>query len=151
MHAHTVKKDVQLEAEMSAALCHPCLPLLFGICSRVQPYKIVLQFHGFIDTSPLSLTIRREIDQSVLKLQGHEWTRAIAQLLDAVEYLHTEAKILHNDITTKNILLGPSAASGQSPSAVSDKYQILLIDFGKATKCDYGKMLHLTVPEKQED
>ena len=38
LHAHTVKKDVQHEAEMTAALCHPCLPLLFGKYNHIKLY-----------------------------------------------------------------------------------------------------------------
>ena len=56
--------------------------------------------------------------------------------------------MLHNDITTKNILLGPSAIPGLC--SLAGKYQIMLIDFGKATKCESGKMLHLTAVERIE-
>jgi len=149
LHAHALRKDVQHEAQITAALCHPCLPLMFGMCSKSQPYKLVLQFHGFLETSAAtSLTVRQEIDQRVKQLQSNDWICAIAQLLDTTEYLHTEAKVLHNDITTKNILLGPSAIP--DPCSLAGKYQIMLIDFGKATKCESGKMLHLTAVERIE-
>ena len=148
LHIHALKEDVQHEAEMTAALCHPFLPYFFGLCSKTQPYRIVLQFHGFLEASPLSLTVRRELDKRVCKLQNLDWISAIAQLLDAVEYLHTEAEILHNDITTTNILLGPSIKSDQCTLATCGKYQILLIDFGKATGCKCGKMLHLTSQDR---
>ena len=89
LHVHTLKEDVQNEAEMTAALCHPFLPYLYGLCTETQPYRLVFQFHGFIKASPLSLTVRRELDQQVCKLQTCDWISAIAQLLDAVEYLHS--------------------------------------------------------------
>ena len=84
------------------------------------------------------------------KLQTCDWISAIAQLLDAVEYLHSEAEILHNDITTTNILLGPAVNSDQCTTATSGNYQIVLIDFGKATKSKCGKMLHLPVQDRLE-
>ena len=63
----------------------------------------------------------------------------MAQLLNAVKYLHTGAENLHNDITTTNILLGPDVNSDQCTSANSGNYQIILIYFGKATKSKCGK------------
>lgn len=69
-----------------------------------------------------------------------------AQFFEAVDYLHRKAEIIHNDITFTNILLGPpTMLSNQCTSTginIAGNYQIVLIDFGKATKCEKEKMLH---------
>ena len=44
--AQALKHVVHNEAFLLSSLCHPYLPYLFGVCSAVQPYRIVTQFHG---------------------------------------------------------------------------------------------------------
>ena len=65
----------------------------------------------------------------------------------------TKANILHNDIKCDNIVIGKSLTSpvltcslSQNPS--DGHYQILLVDFGKATKVDEGKLYNLNAIEK---
>ena len=45
-----VKDDVRNEAEILARLCHLFLPYLFGICTSGRPLRIVMQYHGFVDS-----------------------------------------------------------------------------------------------------
>lgn len=138
--------------------CFPvCVTLfyLFGVCTSTKPFKIVAQFHGFLGELPYSVTVRRELDQPHLGLNDADWISACAQILEAFIYLHNEVEILHNDITTTNVLLGhPTTLPLHSSSAVcivgTGRYQILVIDFGKATKTIQGKFLHLSQQEKTE-
>ena len=75
------------------------------------------------------------------------------QVFEAVDYLHSIEEILHNDITTSNVLLGPPTYSQQYSSTGvtgAGNYQILLIDFGKATKIKNGRTLYLSTQDKLE-
>ena len=98
MYRKSTLEDVEHEARMMDCLCHPFLPYLFGICTTAKPFKIVIQFHGFIDNynSPLSITVRR---QQCIGLNDTDWISTCAQLLEALDYLHNEAFIIHNDST----------------------------------------------------
>lgn len=40
---HTLKDSVEREAQLLFELCHPYLPLLFGICTLKLPYILVVQ------------------------------------------------------------------------------------------------------------
>ena len=70
-----------------------------------QPYKIVTQFHWF-KNPPFSITIRRELDQHYIGLNDADWISMCVQILEAMNYLHNNVEIIHNDITRTNILLG---------------------------------------------
>lgn len=60
----SVKDDVLHEARILAHLCHPYLPLLFGVCTKTKPLRIVMQFHGFLCGShPHTVTLSREIKE----------------------------------------------------------------------------------------
>ena len=101
LHVKALLGDVQREAELTTSLCHPFLPYIYGICSKVHPYSIFLQFHGFIGSTQgqLSHTLHRKIEHCEL-----DWITVCAQILEAIDYLHSKAEVLHNDITTTNIL-----------------------------------------------
>jgi len=114
-----------------------------------------MQFHGlFEDDMPYSTTLRRELDQPHhgLELDDADWMSMCAQLLEAFDYLHTTAEIIHNDASSTNVILGIPATL--PPSSVcmvgAGKYQILVIDFGKATKATQGNFLYLNSQEKKE-
>lgn len=70
---------------------------------------------------------------------------ACAQILEAVNYLHNQVDILHNDIKEDNIILGQLPSNSESCSA---NFQIVLIDFGKATNISKGKHYHLSLTER---
>lgn len=146
---HSVKDDVKNEAKLLAQLCHPYLPYLFGVTTESQPYRIVMQFHGLIDHSyPFSLTVHCELHYQ--KLNHIEWLIVCSQLLEAMDYLHNKASILHNDIKSDNVVIGKSLESCTKSCTSSSSYQILLVDFGKACKSSEGKAFHLTCFEQEE-
>ena len=131
----TVCEDVTNEAHILTSLCHPYLPLLFGVCLKEEPYRLVMQFH---ETDGKSVTLFQEL--RVKKADYGDFSERIfafcAQLVEAVHYLHHEVEILHNDISTTNIVL--------------DNNHIVLIDFGKATKISEAKLYQLSESEKLE-
>lgn len=43
---HSVATDVRHEARVLSVLCHPYLPLLFGVNTSVRPFRIVMQYHA---------------------------------------------------------------------------------------------------------
>ena len=125
----------------------PLLPYLFGVCTKVKPLKIIMQFHGLATdhASTVSVTVFQLTKQQI-SVSDTNWIFIIGQLLEAVAYLHTKAEILHNDISCSNIVVTNSIDN----TVTSEEYQIVLIDFGKATKLSQGKQYHLSSKEKQE-
>lgn len=119
--------DVKAEASILASLSHPYVPFLFGICTKELPLRIIMQYHTVYgqDVS----TLERELHKG-----GTLWIILCAQLMEALHYLHEEVNILHNDIKGDNVLL----ASALKPEE-DCQYQIVLIDFGKATKINQSK------------
>ena len=103
-----------------------------------------MQFHGIGDTASSSLTLSQAISKKKIK-DGYAWLGICAQLMEAIDYLHEEACILHNDITTSNILLTDSLTEKQDSFI-----QIIIIDFGKATAVKNNRKYHLFDVEKSE-
>lgn len=134
--------DVRHEAHVLSKLCHPFLPYLFGVCTVGQPYCIIMQFHGISDNTR-TLTLSDAISKEIV-VEEHVWLGLCGQLLEAFHYLHDEAGILHNDLKSNNILISDTVVAG------SLNFQIIVIDFGKATGVDNGKQYNLTDPEKSE-
>lgn len=146
LFSRTVLSDVHHEASMLMQVCHPFLPYLFGICTDEQPYCIVMQFHGMaMDENQLfSCNINEAIRRNMIT-DGCKWLEICAQIMEALRYLHEEAKLLHNDITTNNILLTDSKID-KMPTLI----HIVLIDFGKATTINGGRKYALAECEKSE-
>ncbi len=116
----SLKADAVHEASIFTRLCHPYLPLLLGVSTKDQPLRIVMQFHalkGYMENE-----LRRH------RFDGRAWTLLCAQILEAIAYLHEEAKVLHNDIKANNVLVAIAFLT------TADNYQVVLIDFGKATR-----------------
>lgn len=138
----TFANDVLHEASIMTHLCHPNLPMLFGVCLHSQPYRrIVMQCH-LLDNSTMAVTIERELRDKKFG-DAVTWLTLCLQLFDAVVYLHHDVCILHNDIKVDNILIANSLS-------VRKGYQIVLIDFGKATLFKDAKRYNLSAIEKQE-
>lgn len=57
---HTIAADVQ-KGQILSKLCHPYLPLLFGIATDQYPYIIVMQYHA-VDGK--CITLHRELSMS---------------------------------------------------------------------------------------
>ncbi len=147
----TVLADVLHEASILLQLSHPYVPYLFGICTRQQPYKIVMQFEG-IASGHNALTLHGAIVDK--KVTGETaWLTLCAELMEALRYLHDEVSILHNDLKTNNILISEKRVLSMHDSTSDElevPVQIVLIDFGKATRVDEGKRYHLSWTEQTE-
>ena len=132
--------DVKKEACILASLSHPYVPYLYGICTKKNPLRIVMQFHsvfGGVSTLEKELLVGR--------LLGTIWIVLCAQLMEVIHYLHEEVGLLHNDIKGDNVLLT------QSLNPEDDcQHQIILIDFGKATKIEESKCYNLSAYERGE-
>lgn len=148
-----VKDDLLHEAAVLSQLCHPYLPLLIGVCSSGQPLCLVMQFHG-VDSFK-TLILGDELRQHKHICAGSGWLILTGQLMEALRYLHDEAGYLHNDIKVDNILLTSVRMDGMLPCSSSNvclsdefPYQVILIDFGKASTIKERKYLQLTVAQQ---
>lgn len=88
----------------------PTIPV--WVCSAAQPYRIVTQFHGI---NYKTVTLQREIHHHQLITKAIQWIILCSQLLEAVDYLHCEAHLLHNDIKEDNVLLTQGSEQLCSP------------------------------------
>lgn len=125
---------VKQEAALVSHLCNPYLLLLIGVCTTSPPFHLEMQFHG-IDALML-LTILKKLESHQLIHVGSGWLILTGQLMEALQYLHTEAECLHNDIKADNILLTSTNLQliSSSKAKLPDyPYQIVLINFGKGT------------------
>ena len=140
----TARVDVDREAQILAQLCHPYLPYLFGVVTSVLPYRIIMQYHG-LSNKKMSVTLSDVLIDST-GLSDHMASMICAQLTEAVDYLHENVNILHNDLKCNNILIcdGLVGVEGMCDT------QTVVIDFGKATSIDSGKTYRLNDVEKAE-
>ena len=118
----TMRESVLKEAAFLVELCHPYLPLLFGICTSELPYILVVQFYGI---GHESITLLREIREHKYISNDQIWIVLCDQLVKAFVYLHTEVNILHNDLKGDNVLL--TTVQQGSKDSLSD-FQIVVID-----------------------
>ncbi len=155
----TLQQDVLHEANMLIRLCHPYLPYLLGICTSARPLRIVTQFHGIglINT----ITLFQELQEPKHLSCTKQWILITTQLIEALCYLHSEVKMIHNDIKANNFLISSSllstsctttTSSAHASSAADNDpmsiYHAVLIDFGKATDSESGHIHHLNDIEK---
>ena len=73
------------------------------------------------------------------------WLAFCVQLFEALNHLHTQALILHNDIKSDNIII-----TQESSHSERVLYNIVLTDFGKATKKADGRRFKLTETERRD-
>ena len=107
--------DVHHEAEILAMFCHLYLPLLFGIHTATQPYKIVMQYHSLHEGGK-STTLYDVLSTSKIHSE-HTIVMLCIQLMEAVRYLHDDVKVLHDDLKCNNILVCDSVAEQPVPSS----------------------------------
>ena len=139
---HTIKESVMKEACLLFDLCHPYLPLLFGVCISKLPYILVIQYYGI---GIESVTFRRELREQKFVLVYPTWIILCAQVVEALRYLHTEVGLLHNDLKSDNVLITDCRHTSKKwTNNLSCKFQIVLVDFGKATKSADGKKYSLS-------
>ena len=134
--SRTVLSDVHHESNMLMQVCHPFLPYLFRICTDKQSYCLVMQFHGLtVDRNKILWNINEALRRKVITDES-KWLEICGQIMEALRYLHEEAQLLHNVITTSNILL--------TDSKTDDMIHIMLINFGKVTTIFGGRKYSLS-------
>ena len=69
MQPKTVMSDVRNAACILAQLSHPILPHLFGVCTAILPYRIIMQFHGLGDAAK-SFTM----SHAIVARKDNRWT-----------------------------------------------------------------------------
>lgn len=78
---------------------------LFGVCTLNELYQIVTQFHG-INNGLFQLirtvTLHREMHAPREIKDSFTWLVLSLHLLEAVDYIHCDAHIIHNDIKEDN-------------------------------------------------
>ncbi len=104
------------EARILALLCHPFVPYLFGVCTAVKPYRVVMQFPG-IEKTLTSLTLHEAIKHKRIS-EGYGWIGLCAQIMEALHYLHEDVDILHNDLSASNSLVVDSITESINPRLV---------------------------------
>ena len=72
------------------------------------------------------------------------------QLAEALNYMHCEVKVLHNDLKCNNILICDRISEASTESPHDGSIQLMVIDFGKATSTDEGELLHINDIDKSE-
>ena len=96
---------------------HPNLPFLFGMCTKHQPFSIVLQFHG---TGNKSLTLHRVLRKKMMNIK--RTATVFKDLAETLHYIHNKG-LLHNDLKTNNVIMHCGEKGNFFP---------IIIDFGKS-------------------
>ena len=117
-------REAKWECEVLAKLKHPNIVRLLG-CDFSAPPIVVTRFIGD-PNHERSLTIYECLRQKSFPHLVPFWIHILTQISDALLYLHVNARIVHNDLKTDNVVLE------QSPVASSPNYSATIIDFGKA-------------------
>ena len=95
-----VKKEVRHEATMISHLGdHLCLPLLFGIITRSEPLRLIIQFHSEKDKS---FTLSRAMRKNALTKPS--WLNILKEIAKGLSHIHQRG-ILHNDLKANNVVL----------------------------------------------
>ena len=158
MLPHTSISDVVKEAAILAQLCHPNLPLLFGVVTSKLPYRIVMQYHG-LTNSETSITLSRYLTaQDISRTTEVVVVCLCTQLAEALRYLHEEVKLLHNDLKCSNVLVCDSLTTSMAKESPTDdpqsseatELQVVVIDFGKATTFTSARKYSLSTTEQLE-
>lgn len=97
-----------------------------------------------------SVTLQKELlhDNNIRTYQL--WLLLCVQMVEAIRYLHRDAEIIHNDLKPNNVVLSRSTTTVTGLQEFSSEYQIVIIDFGKASNLKDGKKCQLTFTEKQQ-
>lgn len=122
-----VQKQFEKEARLLAGLSHPALPKVYDYFVEGDKQYLVMEFVPGEDLWMMMLTRRAPFPVE-------EVTRWADQLLDALDYLHTqEPPVIHRDIKPHNLKL-------------SGRGQIKLLDFGLA-KGSTGQLSHVSAAQ----
>lgn len=109
--------EVLHEAQILQSLGnHQNLPFLFGVCTKIEPFCLLLQFHGI---GRESTTLHEAVKKR--RLKKNSTAHVFYEIAETLKYMHNKG-VLHNDLKTNNVLLQQGNSGELHP---------VLIDFGK--------------------
>lgn len=112
------RREVLHEARILQSLGeHQNIPFLFGICTKMEPFCLVLQFYGI---GGKSTTLHEALKNR--RLKKNSTARVFYEIAETLKYMHNKS-ILHNDLKTNNVLMQQGNSGELHP---------ILIDFGKS-------------------
>ena len=133
------------EANILSQFAHKNLPYLFGVC--LKNHSIVMSYHGFKDQAVETITLydvlhpNSAIATLVQELTS-KWKGLLNQIIEGCNCLHSEYKVIHNDLKCDNIVVTLHNTAG-NPRAI-------IVDFNKACKVGKGKKYNLSSAEKEK-
>lgn len=113
---------------------HPNLPFLFGMCTKHQPFSIVLQFHG---TRNKSLTLHKVLRNKIMNMK--RTATVFKELAETLHYIHSKG-LLHNDLKTNNVIMHCGEKGDFFPIIIDfgkSKYQRNVQGYKRTTDSDY--------------
>lgn len=113
---------------------HPNLPFLFGICTKHQPFSIVLQFHG---TGNKSLTLHKVLRNKLMNMK--RTATVFKELAETLHYIHNKG-LLHNDLKTNKVIMHCGEQGNFFPVIIDfgkSKYQSNVQGYKRTTDNDY--------------
>lgn len=129
------------EANITSTFSHPHLPYLLGVCITSQSKSLILYCHCIGKyTLPLHHALATKSRKLVEAISGIDWLKILRGVLDALDHLHCNHKIIHNDIKCDNIVLDKKGSSIEG----------IIIDFGKACSISDGKYYTLSEEAKEK-
>ena len=112
------RREVLHEARILQSLGdHQNLPFLFGVCTTMEPFCLVLQFYSI---GGKSTTLHEALKNRRLKKDST--ARVFYEIAETLKYMHNKS-ILHNDLKTNNVLMHQGNSGELHP---------VVIDFGKS-------------------
>lgn len=147
---HTKRTDVHEEAWILSKLSHPNVPYLFGVCTKVEPFKLVMQLHAIYTAGELKVhTFSSATKEKGVVTNSYQWLALIHQAVSGLVYLHEEVQILHNDIKADNLLItAPEIHQDTCINSTTAMGRAIVVDFGKACAARGGRWYRLTATEK---
>ena len=103
---------------------HQNLPFLFGVCTKMEPYCLVLQFYGI---GGKSTTLHEALRTRQLK--KNQQPVFFYEIAETLKYMDNKS-VLHNDLKTNNVLMHQGNSGELHP---------ILIDFGKSRAVSKAK------------
>ena len=96
-----------------------------------------MQYHA-LDGKDKSITLDSVIRHPLVSITDKVMVLFCVQIMEALRYLHDDVSLPHNDLKCNNILVCDDMSSHHQA------FQIVVIDFGKATSVDGGRTFSLT-------
>ena len=97
---------------------HPGIPLLFGVCLKEKPVRIVMKFHG---DGKDSLTVYKAAKNNLIS-EKKEWNAILCETADALDHIN-RCGYAHNDLKSNNVFL---------EKREDERLHPVIIDFGKS-------------------